>query len=67
LLKNRHQTHTFRKNEILNEDFAGNPENRCHYCKKKLPKSLKSLAEETGFKAVWGNKLFISGWPQTMI
>jgi uncharacterized protein len=41
------------KNELLNEDFAGNPENRCYYCKKELLKSLKSLAEELGFKAVF--------------
>jgi len=40
-------------NELLNEDFVRNPENRCYYCKKELLKSLKSLAEELGFKAVF--------------
>jgi uncharacterized protein len=40
-------------NQLLNEDFVRNPENRCYYCKKELLESLKSLAENLGFKAVF--------------
>jgi uncharacterized protein len=40
-------------NELLNEDFVRNPENRCYYCKMELLKSLKSLAEKLGFKSVF--------------
>jgi uncharacterized protein len=36
-----------------NEDFVRNPENRCYYCKRELLESLKSLAENLGFKAVF--------------
>jgi uncharacterized protein len=28
-------------NELSNEDFVRNPENRCYYCKKELLKGLK--------------------------
>jgi uncharacterized protein len=40
-------------NQLLNEDFVRNPENRCYYCKRELLESLKSLAEKLGFKAVF--------------
>jgi uncharacterized protein len=40
-------------NELTNEDFAKNPENRCYYCKKELLKSLSAFAHELGFKAVF--------------
>jgi uncharacterized protein len=39
--------------EISNEDFSKNPENRCYYCKKELLKRLKKVANELGFKAVF--------------
>jgi uncharacterized protein len=40
-------------NELLNEDFIRNPENRCYYCKKELLESLKKLANQLGFRAVF--------------
>jgi len=40
-------------NELSNENFVKNPENRCYHCKKELLKSLKSVAEKLGFKAVF--------------
>jgi uncharacterized protein len=40
-------------NELLNENFSKNPENRCYYCKKELLESLISFANELGFKAVF--------------
>jgi uncharacterized protein len=39
--------------ELSNEDFSKNPENRCYYCKKVLLKRLKKVANELGFKAVF--------------
>ena len=39
--------------ELSNEDFSRNPENRCYYCKKELLKNLKDFAHELGFKAVY--------------
>lgn len=40
-------------NELMNEKFSRNPENRCYYCKKELLKQLQKTAEELGFKAVF--------------
>ncbi len=40
-------------NELTNEDFAKNPENRCYYCKTELLQSLVNFAHEMGFKAVF--------------
>ncbi len=40
-------------NELQNEDFSRNPENRCYYCKKELLKHLSDFARELGFKAVF--------------
>ncbi|MGC8849441.1 MAG: ATP-dependent sacrificial sulfur transferase LarE [Candidatus Bathyarchaeia archaeon] len=39
--------------ELSNEDFARNPEDRCYYCKKELLKRLQGFAEELGFKTVF--------------
>ena len=39
--------------ELSNEDFSKNPENRCYYCKKELLKRLKKVANDLGFKAVF--------------
>ena len=36
-------------NELGDERFACNPENRCYYCKQELFSRLRSLAEESGF------------------
>jgi uncharacterized protein len=32
--------------ELINEDFAKNPENRCYYCKKELLKKLKAFGRQ---------------------
>lgn len=40
-------------NELYNEDFSKNPENRCYYCKKELLKALTDYAHEFAFKAVF--------------
>ncbi len=38
-------------NELANENFSKNPENRCYFCKKELLKSLTSFANELGFQS----------------
>lgn len=40
-------------NELENEDFSRNPENRCYYCKKALLERLVEFAHEHGFDAVF--------------
>jgi uncharacterized protein len=40
-------------NELSNEDFSKNPENRCYYCKKELLKSLIDFAHGLGFNTVF--------------
>jgi len=40
-------------NELENEDFSRNPENRCYYCKKALLERLVEFAHECGFDAVF--------------
>ncbi|HUJ84090.1 MAG TPA: ATP-dependent sacrificial sulfur transferase LarE [Candidatus Acidoferrales bacterium] len=40
-------------NELSNENFSRNPENRCYYCKKELLKNLSDFAREIGFKTVF--------------
>ena len=44
---------TIETDELKNEDFAKNPENRCYYCKKELLTDLADFARELGFKAVY--------------
>ena len=39
--------------ELLDEKFVSNPENRCYYCKKELLKRLLETARELGFEAVF--------------
>jgi uncharacterized protein len=39
--------------ELSNENFSKNPENRCYYCKKELLERLRKVANELGFKAVF--------------
>ncbi len=39
--------------ELSDENFSRNPENRCYYCKKALLARLKKVAEELGFKTVF--------------
>jgi len=40
-------------NELSNENFSRNPENRCYFCKKELLQSLVDFASQLGFKAVF--------------
>lgn len=39
--------------ELSNEAFIRNPENRCYYCKKELLDCLQDLAQRLGFKAIF--------------
>jgi uncharacterized protein len=39
--------------ELSDENFSKNPENRCYYCKKALLERLQKVADERGFKAVF--------------
>lgn len=39
--------------ELSNEDFVRNPENRCYYCKRGLFNRLQSIADRLGFKAIF--------------
>jgi len=39
--------------ELSNEDFIRNPENRCYYCKKELLDCLQDLAQRLRFKAIF--------------
>ena len=39
--------------ELSDENFSKNPENRCYYCKKALLLRLREVAGELGFKAVF--------------
>jgi len=45
-------------NELQNEDFAQNPENRCYFCKKELLLKLKAFAGGHGFGAVFDGTNF---------
>lgn len=40
-------------NELLNEKFCANPQNRCYYCKKELLEQLRKTANTLGFEAVF--------------
>jgi len=39
--------------ELSNEDFVRNPENRCYYCKRELLGRMKKVADQLGFKSVF--------------
>lgn len=39
-------------NELADENFCSNPENRCYYCKKELFSQLIAYAKENGYSAV---------------
>ena len=47
------QLYTLQTNELENPDFAKNPENRCHFCKKELLQTLLNFAHKRGFQAVF--------------
>lgn len=40
-------------NELLNERYCENPENRCYYCKKELLEELRKVADKLGYGAVF--------------
>jgi len=40
-------------NELLNENFTRNSENRCYYCKKELLNCLQHLAQRLGFNVIF--------------
>jgi len=40
-------------NELSNENFAKNLENRCYYCKSELLDSLQKVADKLGFRAIF--------------
>jgi uncharacterized protein len=39
--------------ELSNDNFVKNPENRCYYCKKELIDCLHGFAQKLGFKAIF--------------
>ena len=39
--------------ELSNELFCANPENRCYYCKQELLKRMKEVANQLGFETVF--------------
>ena len=39
--------------ELSNENFSKNPENRCYYCKKELLKQMQETANTLGFQAIF--------------
>jgi uncharacterized protein len=45
--------HIIETNELSNENFVKNPENRCYYCKKELLECLQDVAQKLGFKAIF--------------
>jgi pyridinium-3,5-biscarboxylic acid mononucleotide sulfurtransferase len=45
-------------NQLQNEDFTKNPENRCYFCKKELLQKLMTFAGEHGFGAVFDGTNF---------
>jgi uncharacterized protein len=40
-------------NELLNENFVRNPENRCYFCKRELLECLQDFTQKVGFKAIF--------------
>jgi len=45
-------------NELSDENFVRNPEDRCYYCKKNLLRTLKKVAGELGFGVVFEGTSF---------
>jgi len=41
-----------KEDELEDERFAANPENRCYYCRSKLARALKEIAEREGYAVV---------------
>ena len=40
-------------NELTDENFTKNPENRCYYCKKALLDRLQEVADDLGFESIF--------------
>lgn len=47
------QHHIIETNELLDENFVRNPENRCYYCKKELLECLQVFAQKVGFRSIF--------------
>lgn len=45
--------HFVKADQLSNENFVRNPENRCYYCKKDMLDCLKKFAQKLGFKAIF--------------
>jgi len=45
--------HIVETDELSDEDFVKNPEDRCYYCKKELLECLQNFAEAKGFKVIF--------------
>lgn len=45
--------YTVETNELSDENFVRNPENRCYYCKKELLECLQDFATRLGFKVIF--------------
>ncbi len=41
-----------REDELEDERFRANPENRCYYCRSKLASALRRIAEEEGYEVI---------------
>lgn len=44
---------TIHTNELSDENFVKNPEDRCYHCKSSLLDSLQEVADDLGFKAIF--------------
>lgn len=47
------QQKVVKTNELSNEEFTKNPENRCYFCKKELLKQMQIIANKLGFEAIF--------------
>ncbi|MCW4021821.1 MAG: ATP-dependent sacrificial sulfur transferase LarE [Candidatus Bathyarchaeota archaeon] len=45
--------HIVKSDELSNEEFSKNPENRCYFCKKELLKQMQIIAQKLGFEAIF--------------
>lgn len=50
--------HIVETNELSNDNFVKNPENRCYYCKKELLECLQDFAQKVGFKTIFEGTSF---------
>jgi len=45
--------HLVESDELSNQNFTNNPENRCYFCKKELLSQMEKMAKKLGFEAVF--------------